>query len=81
MAKSPKSNRYQVLIESIFFDHFGDGVTEFEFARPDIETKAQQLGIVLPRNLGDVVYSVRYRSALPDRILATQLDGREWIIE
>ncbi len=81
MAKTPKSNRYQALIEHIFFDHYADGVTEFEFTRPDIETKAQKLEIELPRNLGDIVYSVRYRSALPDRILATQFEGLEWIIE
>ena len=81
MAKAPKANRNQALIESIFFDHFADGVTEFEFARTDIEAKAQQLEIILPSNLGDVIYSVRYRSALPDRILSTQPDGQEWIIE
>lgn len=81
MAKPPKANRYQTLIESIFFDHHEAGLTEFEFARTDIEAKAQQLGIVLPRNLGDIVYSVRYRAALPTRILLTQPVGQEWIIE
>ena len=54
MAKPPKANRYQALIESIFFDNYKTGLTEFEFARTDIEAKAQQLDIVLPRNLGDI---------------------------
>lgn len=81
MAKPPKANRYQALIESIFFDNYKTGLTEFEFARTDIEAKAQQLDIVLPRNLGDIVYSLRYRSSLPSRILLTQPTGQEWIIE
>jgi hypothetical protein len=81
MAKIEKSNRYQLLIESIFFDHYNSGVTEFLFARQDIETKADNLNIKLPRNLGDVVYSLRYRAALPAKILETQPDGHEWIIE
>ena len=33
------------------------------------------------KNIGDVPYSFRYRNDLPDSILATQPDGREWIIE
>jgi hypothetical protein len=81
MAKAPSVNRYSALIESIFFDHHAQGVTEFEFERADLEAKALELNIVLPRNLGDVVYSIRYRTALPDRVLATQPKGREWIIE
>ncbi len=31
--------------------------------------------------MGDVVYAIRYRTQLPQRILATQPKGREWIIE
>ena len=74
-------NRYLALIEHIFFDHYSEGVTEFEFERGDLETKAAELGIVLPRNLGDVVYSIRYRNPLPARVRDTQPEGREWIIE
>lgn len=81
MAREPVQNRYAALIENIFFDHFAEGVTEFEFERADLEAKATQLGIVLPRNLGDVVYSIRYRTALPELVRQTQPEGREWIIE
>jgi hypothetical protein len=80
MAKQT-SNRYLALIESIFFDSYDDGVTSFEFDRADIERKAEALQIELPKNLGDVIYSIRYRSALPESILATQPEGLEWIIE
>ena len=37
--------------------------------------------VKLPMNLGDVIHSVRFRTALPDDILATQPPGMEWIIE
>lgn len=81
MANSKPPNRYQMLIESIFFGRFVRGTTEFEFARADLEATATELGIKLPKNLGDVVYAIRYRTALPERVLATQPAGQEWIIE
>ena len=81
MAKPKSQNRYQMLIESVFFENFCKGTTEFEFARVDLETKAAELKIKLPKNLGDVVYAIRYRTALPNRVLDTQPNGQEWIIE
>lgn len=83
MAKSTpsKENRYKALIEGIFFDHWHKGSTEFEFERGEIERKAKKLGIALPRNIGDVIYSIRYRSPLPTKVLDTQPKGQEWIIE
>ncbi|MCK7615525.1 hypothetical protein [Roseibium sediminicola] len=74
-------NRYGALIEKIFFDRFEEGSTELEFARDDIEVAANALDIALPKNLGDVLYSFRFRISLPDSILETQPDEKEWIIE
>lgn len=79
--KDPAANRYRVLIEKVFFSHWSDGETEFEFAREEIETFAAELEIVLPKNLGDLIYSFRFRVPLPDAIIATQPEGLEWIIE
>lgn len=81
MAETRSQNRYQLLIEAVFFDGYRKGSKQFEFARQDLEAKAKQLKIALPKNLGDVVYAIRYRTKLPARILATQPKGREWIIE
>ncbi|MCA9233077.1 MAG: hypothetical protein KDA57_20690 [Planctomycetales bacterium] len=82
MAKEPKrQHRYKALIESIFFDHWRQGVDEFEFVRDEIKAKAAELGIVLPDNIGDVPYSFRYRIDLPQAIAETQPVDREWIIE
>lgn len=42
---------------------------------------ANDLGIELPRNLGDILYAFRFRRALPDAIVATEPDDSEWVIE
>tara|TARA_R110002049_G_scaffold55715_2_gene154097 strand:+ start:318 stop:1109 length:792 start_codon:yes stop_codon:yes gene_type:complete len=75
------SNRYLQLIERIFSERYKQGAEEVEFERSDLETTAAALKIDLPKNLGDVIYAVRYRIALPEPILATQPSGMEWIIE
>jgi hypothetical protein len=85
MAKAPeekkKQNRYLAIIEKIFFDNYRRGVTKIEFDRDDLPRAAKALDIVLPDNLGDVIYSIRYRASMPEKILATQPKGMEWIIE
>lgn len=81
MAKIERPNTYQLIIESIFFKHWREGDAQFEFERTEIETVAQELGVKLPKNQGDVTYALRYRIGFPDRILATQSEGLEWIIE
>ncbi len=82
MAKRQNNqNRYKALIEKIFFDLYEAGSTEIFFDRTELESAAVALSVDLPKNLGDVVYSVRYRTAMPESILATQPEGMEWIIE
>ena len=84
MARTPETsdrNRYKALVEKIFFGRYRRGATEIAFQRDDLSIAAKALDIVLPRNLGDVVYSIRYRIPLPERIAATQPDGMEWTIE
>ena len=48
--------------------------------RDDIVLFASKLDIVLPKNLGDVIYSFRYRISLPSSILAEAPEGETWII-
>lgn len=76
-----RANRYSTLIEAIFFHHWRKGLNEFEFERSELEAKASGLAIQLPKNLGDLLYSFKFRAALPTKILATQPKEREWIIE
>lgn len=75
------TNRYQAIIEHIFFERYSERATSVPFERADIETAASKLGIVLPKNIGDIVYSVRYRVPMPESVLATQPPGMEWIID
>lgn len=77
----PRKNRYDAIVERIFIARHRKGSTEFEFSRADIEAVARELKIVLPKNLGDVLYSFRYRKELPAAIRSTASDGLEWIVE
>jgi hypothetical protein len=76
-----KQNRYEEIIEEIFREHFvkkGEG--EFVFARDEIARQAKKLRIKLPKNLGDLIYSFRYRTELPTWIRELAGEGREWVI-
>ena len=74
-----KENRYKQLIESIFFEHYKENLAEFPFTKDEYEEKAAELGIKLPKNSPDVIYSFRYRVAIPERILKTAPTGKHWI--
>jgi hypothetical protein len=73
-------NRYAKILEAIFARHYKKGTTEIEFERSEINQVADELGIVLPKNLGDVLYSFRYRTLLPKSITSKTPKGHEWII-
>ncbi|WP_342373860.1 endonuclease [Myxococcus stipitatus] len=75
------ANRYQALIERIFLDRFKRGDNQVDFDREDLVSAAEQMGVDLPKNLGDVIYALRYRIGMPDSILETQAPGLEWVIE
>ncbi len=55
-------------------------MTEIEFRREEFEQIAQELNVRLPKNLGDIVYSLRYRMRLPDSIIEKAPPGHVWII-
>jgi len=74
-------NRYQALIERIFFAHYEKGARELPFVRDEIKRAAKDLGVELPENLGDVIYALRFRTPMPAQVIATQPAGYEWLIE
>ena len=80
-AKERSQNRYEAIISKVFKTHFRAGAAEFEFTRGELAETAKSLGIELPKNVGDVIYSIRYRNELPASIAATAAHGLEWIIE
>jgi hypothetical protein len=83
VAKSGRAgadNRYKVLIEEIFREKYKKGSTHIPFEREDLRRVAEKKDISLPKNLGDVIYSFRYRTNMPDIVLNTQPAGKEWIV-
>ena len=68
-----KQSRYAQIIETIFTDNYREGMTQIDFVREDIPLVAERLGITLPKNLGDVIYSMKYRTALPTTVIETCL--------
>jgi hypothetical protein len=75
-----KKNRYEQIIERIFLSKYKKGLESVDFDRAEITEFAKKLKIELPKNLGDLVYTFRYRSALPQSILKTVPKGKTWII-
>ena len=73
-------NRYAAIIEAIFLAKHEHGQREVAFERQDIVAFASELHISLPKNLGDLIYSFRYRTALPESILTQAPRGETWII-
>lgn len=78
--QSKRVNRYSAIIEKLFFSKYEKGMREVPFEREDMEKFAAKLKVKLPKNLGDLVYSFRYRALLPAAI--TSLAGAQevWII-
>lgn len=73
-------NRYALLIERIFLKYYREGAGEVAFRRSDIKAAAEELDLELPLNLGDLIYSFRYRTDLPESISSTAPKDYEWVI-
>jgi hypothetical protein len=75
------TNRYSQLIEKIFFDNYKKNSRKVEFIRTDISKAAKELKIELPKNLGDVIYSFRFRTQLPLKIIKLANSNEEWLVK
>jgi hypothetical protein len=78
--KSKPENRYSQIIEKVFERHYKKDDEEVKFTRSEFESIAKELNINLPKNLGDIIYSFRYRTQLPESITKTATKGKHWII-
>jgi len=76
-----KQNRYSAVIEKIFLERHTPDSVLLPFTREDLEATSAELGLRLPKNLGDILYSFRFRNKLPQTILDTQPPGLEWVIQ
>ncbi len=79
MAKNP--NRYSTLVEDIFLSKYEPGVERIEFLRSDLEATAAKLSIDLPKNLGDIIYSFKYRTSFPKSLIERAPKDKEWVIK
>lgn len=55
-------------------------MTEFIFERSEIIDAAEALNLKRPSNLGDVVYSYRYRKPFPEDIASKAPEGMIWVV-
>ncbi len=75
-----EGNNYSTIIEHIFLAKYKPGMVAVDFERQDLVKAGRKLGVAVPKNLGDVIYSFRYRSTLPAAVQDKAGTGKAWII-
>src|SRR2546421_12513258 len=76
---SAKGIMYSSVIEKVFADKFKPGAKHVDFSRDDLEAAAETLDVD-PKNVGDLIYSFRYRRPLPQTIRTKAPANHVWII-
>lgn len=79
MTQNP-TDLYSRLIETIFHRHYLEGDKVVQFTREELVSTASELGVKLPKNLGDVVYAFKFRRPLPPSILEKAPIDAHWVI-
>jgi len=79
--KSEKTAQYSSIIRHIFRTYWKKGLEEFEFHRDELVDAALAVGVERPDNLGDLIYSFKFRRELPSEILETAPKGKSWLLE
>jgi hypothetical protein len=90
---TPKSSKpkpepaYTRIIRKVFEAHYKPGANRFEFRRNELAYAATEIGLevegdteTVAKNLGDIVYSFRFRRDFPKEIKVTAPAGKMWII-
>jgi hypothetical protein len=78
-ASKSKRKMYESCIKHVFDGRYSKGASSVNFTRRDVENAAEKLGLD-PKNVGDVIYSYRYRRDLPAEIAERARKGEVWII-
>lgn len=79
--KVKEANRYAQILEHIFAKNFDPASATIQFEREEIFAAANELGIDVPKNVGDIIYSFRYRNEMPAAIAAAAPSGKVWVIK
>lgn len=78
--RDTSQNRYLDIIKWVFRRNFEDGSTEVGFPRSELAEAARDLGLEVPKNLGDIIYSIRYRTEMPEEIDQLAPAGMTWAL-
>ena len=71
---------YRRIIERVFLDRYRPGDVEVDFLRDDLVDAAEALGLPVPKNLGDVLYTFRSRRAFPESVAEKAPVDKQWSI-
>jgi hypothetical protein len=77
--KGSTKKMYEQVIKHVFNGRYSKGASSVDFTRAEVEDAAKKLGLD-PKNVGDVIYSYRYRRDLPAEIAERARKGEVWII-
>lgn len=74
-------SRYERVIALAFEKSYFKGATEVAFQRELLVECADELGIKVPKNVGDIIYTFRYRQSLPKSVVDKAPKGMNWVIQ
>ena len=72
--------RYHRSLVHVFQSHHKAGAKEIPFKREELTAAGVKLKLQPLKNLGDAIYSYRYRVPLPQEITSTAPEGYSWVI-
>ncbi len=72
--------RYHRSLVHVFQSHYKTGAKEIPFKREELKAAGVKLELKPLKNLGDAIYSYRYRIPLPHEITSTAPEGYSWVI-
>jgi hypothetical protein len=75
-----KKASYDEIISWVFLKHYRRGRLSFAFDREEISEAAAALDMPRPKNIGDVIFTFRFRKPMPEKIYSTAPSGKEWVI-
>ena len=78
---SQKEARYDAVVSELFRRHYKPNSKSFDFERSELLEIVQALKLDSIKNLGDILYTYRFRREFPDSIKETSTAGLEWAIK
>jgi hypothetical protein len=74
-----KRAMYRMVIEQVFSDKFKTTKKPVDFTRDYVVQVAKKLGVD-PKNVGDIIYTYRFRRKFPESITSKAPKGSQWVI-